>query len=129
MMLGLVISLIVILCIHLFSESRLLTHDFQCWCIITVVLGTVSVAVIFSSGDIIGGTFAAGQTFFSILLLVYAMLVRRKVQRGRAQEMRKTIEERSAGRDDVELGSQKKVASVQEDPPPPYCSSSLEDVA
>jgi hypothetical protein len=120
MVLGLVITFIIIASINMFSKFRLRSYDYQCGSIVTVVLGVVSMALIFSALDIFGGIFVACQVFFSIWLMIYAILVRRRVLKGKAQEMKRPVKNRTAGQADVELGNAKNAPSMQVDPPPPY---------
>lgn len=85
-------------------------------------------AFIFSALDTFGGIFVACQVFFSIWLMTYAILVRRRVLTGKAQEMKRPVKNRRAGQADVELGNAKNAPSTQADPPPPYRSPYQEAV-
>jgi hypothetical protein len=100
MFLGLIITIIIIVSIIKFSKFRLTSLDYQRRTILVVILGVVSIAFIFSSLDIFGGIFVALQVFFSIWLMVYAILVRRKVLTGTVQEMKRPCKE---GNVNVEL--------------------------
>lgn len=89
MFFGLAILLTIITSIVKFSKFRLTSLDYQRETIITVVLGVASIAFIFSALDIFGGIFVACQVFFAIWLMIYAIIIRRRVLKGMAEEMKR----------------------------------------
>jgi hypothetical protein len=119
MALGLCITAIIIASIVKFSKFRLITLEYQRDTILTVLLGVASVAFVFSSLDIFGGIFIALQVFFSIWLMAYAILVRRRVLKGKAKEMKRVVKGGAEGHVDVELDGGMR-GSTPAEPPPAY---------
>jgi hypothetical protein len=125
MTLGLIILLVIIRSIVQFSKFRLLSSDYQFETIFVVVLSVVSIALMFSAWDFYGGFADAAQVFFSIWLMIYAILVRRRVLKGTAEEMKRPVKRAAKVQVDVELGNAKTVSTPTE-PPPSYQAPSQE---
>ena len=126
--LGLIMLLIIILSIIQFAKFRLRSSDFQFETIFVFVLSVVSIALMFSAWDFFGVFADVALVFFSIWLMVYAILVRRRVLEGTAEEMKQPVRRAAEVQVDVELGNAMTVSTPTE-PPPSYQPPSQENLS